>query len=79
MELSKLKPLQQYPTPFEQYYRNFKHIPQRHRLSTIFNSTLKELYETLETEDVDMSTAHSMIEPIFNCNYEDDFHHQNRK
>ena len=48
-------------TIFELYYRKFERLPQRHQLSTIFNYTIEEVFETLETVDVDMSTAHYII------------------
>ena len=65
MELSKLKHLQLYMTNSELYYRNFERLPQIHQLSTIFNSTIEEVFETLETSDVYISTAHSMIKTHF--------------
>ena len=77
MELSKLKHFKRYMTTFEIEYRKFELIPQRHQLSTILNSTIEELFETLETEDVDISTSHYMIEPIVNWNIGNKFHHHN--
>ena len=38
---------------------------------------IKGVFETLETADVDMSTAHSMIEPIVNLHFGNTFHHHN--
>ena len=35
------------------------------------------VFETLETADIDMSTAHSVIEPIANQNFGNTFHHHN--
>ena len=35
------------------------------------------VFETLETADIDISTAHSVIEPIANRNFGNTFHHQN--
>ena len=64
-------------TTSELDYRNFERIPQRHQLSTIFHSTIEEVFETLETADVDISTAHFIIEPIVNRNFVNTFHHHN--
>ena len=44
-------------------------MPQRHQLSTIFQFTIEDVFENLETADVDMSTAHPMIETIVNRNF----------
>ena len=55
MKLSKLKHLQRYMTPFELDYRNFELLPQSHQLSTTFTSTIEEVFETLETEDIDIT------------------------
>ena len=52
MELSKVKHIQFGMTTFELDYRNFEWIPQLHQLSTTLQSTIKEVFETLETEDV---------------------------
>ena len=41
-------------TPFELYYIKCEPLSQRHQLSTIFYSTIEEVFETLETADVDM-------------------------
>ena len=64
-------------TTIEIYYRKFEHLPQKHQLSTIFNSTIEEVFETLETADIDMSTDHSMIEPTVNRYFVNTLHHQN--
>ena len=53
---------------FELDYIKFERLPQIHKLSTIFQSTIEEVFDTLETVDVGRSTAHSMIEPIVNQN-----------
>ena len=42
MELSKLKHLQGYMTPYELDYRNFECLPQSHQLSTILISKIEE-------------------------------------
>ena len=38
---------------------------------------MKEVFETIQTADVDMTTTHSpsMIEPIFNKNFDNTFCH----
>ena len=66
-------------TTFELDYRNFECLTQRHQLSTIFNSTIEEFFETLVTEYVDMLTAHSMVEPIIRQNYGNKAYQQNGK
>ena len=77
MELSKLEHLKQYTTNFELDYRRFERLPQRHQLSTIFNSAIEEVFETLETSDKEISTAHSIIEPTAKRNFGNIFQHQN--
>ena len=62
---------------FEQYYRKFERLPQRHQISTICSSTVEEVFETPEIADVDMSTDHSIIEPIVKWNFVNTFQHQN--
>ena len=54
MELSKFKHLQCYMTKFEPDYRKFKQLPQRHQLTTTFQFTIEEAFETLEITDIDM-------------------------
>ena len=77
MELSKLKHLQWYMTTFELYYRRFERLPQRHKISTIFYSTIEEFFETLKTAYIDITTAHSIIESIVNRDFGNKFQHQN--
>ena len=77
IELSKMKHLQCYMTTFEIEYRNSELLPQINQLSTMLHSTTEEVFETLETEDIDISTAHSMIDSIVNRNFGNTFHHQN--
>ena len=77
MGLSTLKHTQQYMTTFELNYRNFEFLTQRHQISTIFNFTVEEVFKTLETAYVDMSTAHSMIELIVKQDFSNTLHHQN--
>ena len=38
---------------------------------------MEEIFETLETADIDMYPSHSMIEPIVKNNFENTFQHQN--
>ena len=64
-------------TNFELCYRNFEFLTQRHQPSTIFQSTIEEVFETLETPYVDMSTSHSMIEPTVNKKFGNTYNHQN--
>ena len=64
-------------TPFGLYYGNFECLPQSQKLSTTFNPTIEEVFETLETSDIDMTSSPSMIEPIVNRNFGNKFQHQN--
>ena len=64
-------------TKFELYYRKFGGLKKRHQLSTIFNYIIEGEFETLEISDVDILTAHYMIEPIFKWNFGNTFQHHN--
>ena len=64
-------------TTFEPEYRKFELPPQRQQLPTMFHFTIEEVFETLETSDVDISTAYSMIDPFVNGNFGNNFHCQN--
>ena len=77
MELSKLKHLQIYMTPFDLYYRKFERHPQIQKLSITFTPTIEEVFETLETADIDMTPSQLIIEPIVNLNFGNKFQHQN--
>ena len=77
MEMTKWKHLQRYMTPYKIYYREFECQTQSHQLSTASTSTIEEVFETLDTVDIDMESSHSMIEPIFNRNFSNTFQHQN--
>ena len=66
-------------TNFELYYRNFERLPQRHQIYTKSQSTIREAFETIKTAYVEMSIAHSMIDPIFNIHFGNTFHHRNGK
>ena len=77
MELSKLKHIQRYMNPFELNYRRFERQPQIQHLSLTFSPIIEEIFETLETADIDMTPYHSMIEPIVNRNFGNTFQHQN--
>ena len=77
MELSKLKYLQIYTTPFKLNYIWFEHQPQIQQLSLTFTPTTEEISETLEKSDIDMNTSHSIIEPVVNRNFGKTFQHHN--
>ena len=62
---------------FELEYIKFEQNPQRCQISTNFHLTIEEVFDTLETADVDMSESHSMIDPIFNRNFGNTFRHRN--
>ena len=61
MELSKSKHHQQHMTISELDHRNLVGLPQRHPLSTIFTSKIEEVFETIDTADIDRITPHHMI------------------
>ena len=79
MELSKLKHLQRYMTPYELRYKKLEYIPQIHQLSTTFISTIEEVFENLDTVEIGMTSSNSIIEPIVNSNFGNKFQHQNGK
>ena len=60
-------------------YRNFECKPQRYQLYNIFSFSMEEVFETLETAVIDMTTTRpsNMIESIINRNFVNTFHHQN--
>ena len=60
-------------TPFELDHRRFKHQPQIQQLPVTFTPKIKEIFERLETSDIDMAPSHSMIEPIVNRNFGNKF------
>ena len=64
-------------TTFELDYIKFKRLPQINQLFTIFQSTIEEVFETIEKSDLDMSASNSMIEPIVNQKFGNTFHHHN--
>ena len=77
MELSKLKHIQRYMTSFAIDFRRFEFQPKINQLSSIFNFLMEMIFETLKTADIDTNPPHSIIEPIFNRNFGNKFHHQN--
>ena len=50
-------------------------MPQIHQPRTMFHFIIEEVFETLETVGVYMSTAHYIIDPIVNRNFVNTFHH----
>ena len=52
-------------------------MTQRHQLSTILHFTIKEFFETPDTYDADMSTAHYNIFPIVNRSFRNNFQNHN--
>ena len=77
MGLSKLGHLQPYIPTFQLKYRQFERLPPRHQISTRFNCTIEEIFETPERVHVDMSTGYSVIERIVNQNFGNTFQHHN--
>ena len=64
-------------TTFEPEYRKFELLPQSQQPPTMLQFKIEEVFETLETAGVDISTAHSMIDPILNRNFGNTFYHPN--
>ena len=64
-------------TSFDLYYINSEGLPQIHQLSTAFFSMIEEVFETLDTEDINMTSSHLTIEPMLNRNYGNKFQYQN--
>ena len=77
MELSKLKHIQRYMNSFELQFRRFERQPQRDQLSNIFTPKIEEIFETLETADIEINPSHSMIETIINRNFVNTFQNHN--
>ena len=65
-------------TILEQEDRKYEENRQWYHPSTKFHFTIEEVFETLDTADVEMSAAHFMIEPIVNRNICNTFHQHNR-
>ena len=53
-ELSKLRHIQLYLTTIKLDYIKFERLPQIQQLSTTIQYTIEEVFETLETADIDM-------------------------
>ena len=49
-------------TPFELDYRNFERLSQSQQLSNTFTPKIEEFFETIETEDLYMTSSHSIID-----------------
>ena len=72
-----MKHLQLYTTTFELDYRKFELLTQIHQLSTILQYKIEEVFEALETADIDMLTVHYMIVTIFNQSFDNKIHNLN--
>ena len=64
-------------TPFELDYIMFDRQPQRQEPSLTFTPKMEEIFEILETEDIDMIPFHSIIKPIVNSDIGNTFQHYN--
>ena len=64
-------------TSFGLDFRSFERQPQISQLFIIFTHSMKVIFETTETEYIDMNTYHSMIENIVNRNFGNKSHHKN--
>ena len=58
MELSKLKHLQRYMNYFEIDFKRFECHPQSDQLSDIFNPSMEDSFDTLQTADIVMNPSH---------------------
>ena len=77
--MSKLKHIQRYMTSFEIAYRQFENKPKSDQIPLTFTPKMKEIFETIETSNIEMNPNHSMIEPTVNSNFGNKFQHQNGK
>ena len=77
MELSELKHIQIFMTPYEIDYRRLKRKPSSKQLFLTFTPKMEEIFETLETVDIKMNPPHSIIEIILNRNVGNTIKHQN--
>ena len=79
MDLLKSKYLQCHISTIELENRQFECNSQRHQLSNTFQFTIEEMFETLETADVYITTANysTLIETIVNRNFGNTFHFHN--
>ena len=48
-------------TIFELDYRRFKRNPQSKKISLTFTTKIEEMFETLETENIDMTPSNLII------------------
>ena len=46
-------------TPFELYYRRFERHPKIQQLSLTCTPKIEEIFETIETLEIDMTPSHS--------------------
>ena len=72
-----MKHLQLYMAYFELDFRGFERQPQSEQISITFTPSMENIFETLETADVDMNPSQSIIGPIVNRNFLNTLHHQN--
>ena len=63
-------------TPFELDYRRFERQPQSQQLSLILTPKIEDIFEILETLDIDTNPSYSMIAPIVNRIFGNIFQHQ---
>ena len=64
-------------TSFEIAFGQFERSTQSDQLKHTFDQSIENIFETLETAEIDMNPYQSMIEPIVNINFGNTFHHQN--
>ena len=76
-ELSNLKHPQLYMTFYDLEYRRFERQPQSNQLYLTFTPKLEEIFETIETADININSYQSLIEPIIDRNFKNTFQHHN--
>ena len=62
---------------FEISFRLFERSPQSDELKHTLDQSIENIFETLETDGIDMNPYQSMIDPIVNRKFVNTFHHQN--
>ena len=79
MEPSELPHLQQFVKSFELDYLKYESKKHRHQLKNTFPFIMEEVFETLETEYVDITTTDSsnMIETVLKRYFFNTFNHHN--
>ena len=72
-----MKHIQHYMNYFQLDFRRFERQPQSEQFSIIFTPPMELIFETTDTDDIEMNPSHSMIDPIVIRNFGNKFHHKN--